>query len=131
MPRRKVDSAVGEMIRTAMKPPATETYPFGPAKVSERFRGKLEIDPVKCTGCSICEIVCPAHIVTMVPIGTRKVGDREVEVRRPVFDLYGCISCGECVDDCRFGALSLSKKFELATKDKDSLVMRSALESVG
>jgi len=129
--RRKIGAALVEAAKTALRPPVTETYPMGPAVVAERFRGKLDIDPVKCTGCSICEIVCPAHVVTMVPIGTRKVGDREVEVKRPIFDLYGCISCGQCVDDCKFGALVLTKEFELATKDEQSLVMRKAVENVG
>ena len=131
MARRKIGAALVEAAKTALRPPVTETYPMGPAVVAERFRGKLDIDPVKCTGCSICEIVCPAHVVTMVPIGTRKVGDREVEVKRPIFDLYGCISCGQCVDDCKFGALVLTKEFELATKDEQSLVMRKAVENVG
>jgi NADH-quinone oxidoreductase subunit I len=98
--------------------------------VAERFRGKLEIDPVKCTGCKICQIVCPAFVISMVTVGKRKVGEREVEIQRPVFDLFNCISCGQCVDDCRFEALRLTKRFELATTDKKALIMREAAESV-
>ena len=118
------------MVRTLFKPPVTKKYPFGPPEVAERFRGKLDIDPVKCTGCGICSIVCPATVITMVDLGKRKVGDREIPVKRPLFDLYSCISCGQCVEDCRFGALALSKQFELAVKDKNMLVMRKAIESV-
>jgi formate hydrogenlyase subunit 6/NADH:ubiquinone oxidoreductase subunit I len=127
--QRKIGNALLESIRTAFRPPVTKKYPFGPAQVAERFRGKLEIDPVKCTGCKICMIVCPAAVITMVVTGTRKVGDREIEVQRPIFDLYNCISCGQCVDDCRFGALYLTKNFELATNDKSSLVMKKAIEN--
>lgn len=130
MPQRKIGEAILEMVRTAFERPVTKEYPFGPAKVAERFRGKLEVDPVKCTGCKICEIVCPASAVEMVVVGKRKVGDREIEIQRPVFNLYTCISCGQCVDDCRFGALRLSRRFELATKDKSTLMMREAAESV-
>ncbi len=127
MSRRKIGGALGEMFRTAVSPPVTEEYPFGPAVVSERFRGRLDVDPVKCTGCGVCEIVCPASVITMVPTGKRKVGEREIETKRPVFDLYTCISCGQCVEDCRFDALWLTKTFELAVFDKQSLVMRKAL----
>jgi len=127
MSRRKVGGALGEMLRTAVSPPVTEEYPFGPAVVSERFRGRLDIDPVKCTGCGVCEIVCPASVITMVPTGKRKVGEREIEVKKPIFDLYTCISCGQCVEDCRFDALWLTKTFELAVFDKQSLVMKKAL----
>ena len=118
------------MFRTGLQRPVTEEYPFGRKVVSDRFRGKLDIDPVKCTGCSVCEIVCPAGVITMVPVGKKHFGDREVEVRKPSFDLYTCISCGECVDECRFGALTLTHDFELAVFKKESLIMKKAL-SVG
>ncbi|HKT21846.1 MAG TPA: 4Fe-4S binding protein [Nitrososphaerales archaeon] len=128
MARKKIGGALGEMFRTALEPPVTEVYPFGRKAVAERFRGRLDIDPVKCTGCSICEIVCPAGVITMVPVGKKTIGSREVDVKRPSFDLYTCISCGQCVDDCRFGALTLTHDFELAVFDKKSLVMKKALK---
>jgi formate hydrogenlyase subunit 6/NADH:ubiquinone oxidoreductase subunit I len=130
MPRRKVAGALVEMVKTAFQRPVTKKYPFGPAQVAERFRGKLDVDPVKCTGCRICQIVCPAYAVEMVTVGKRKVGDNEIEIQRPIFDLYTCISCGQCVDDCKFGALTLTKEFELATPKKESLIMRKAAENV-
>ncbi len=130
MARTKIGEALVEMVHNVFRRRVTVRYPFGPPRVAKRFRGKLDIDPAKCTGCGVCEIVCPASVVSMITVGTRAVGDRQVEVRRPVFDLFGCISCGQCVDDCRFGALSLTKSFELATTDKDSLIMRKAMPSV-
>ncbi|MDE1857539.1 MAG: 4Fe-4S binding protein [Thaumarchaeota archaeon] len=128
MPRKKLGGALGEMFKTALEPPVTEQYPFGRKVVAERFRGRLDVDPVKCTGCSVCEVVCPAGVITMVPVGKKTIGSREVEVKRPSFDLYTCISCGQCVDDCRFGALTLTHDFELAVFDKKSLIMKKALQ---
>lgn len=130
MARKAVGKALGEMLRNVLERPVTENYPFEPAKVSQRFRGKLDIDPAKCTGCGVCKNSCPAGVIEMVPVGTRKVGNREIENRRPVFDLYTCISCGQCVDDCRFEALELTGGFELAVFDKESLVMKKALKVV-
>ncbi len=126
-PRRKISSAMGEMFRTVLKHPVTAQYPFGKTTLPQRFRGKLDIDPVKCTGCSICEIVCPADVITMVPVGKKTIGSREVEIKRPTFDLWTCISCGQCVEDCKFGALSLTHEFELAVFKKESLEMKKAL----
>jgi formate hydrogenlyase subunit 6/NADH:ubiquinone oxidoreductase subunit I len=128
MPRKKVGGALGEMFRTVLERPVTVQYPFGKVAVTERFRGKLDIDPVKCTGCSICEIVCPAGVITMVPVGKKVVGSREVDIKRPTFDLYTCISCGQCVDDCKFGALALNHDFELAVFKKESLKMTKGLK---
>jgi formate hydrogenlyase subunit 6/NADH:ubiquinone oxidoreductase subunit I len=128
MARNKVGEALGEMLRTALERPVTEEYPFGKKVVAERFRGKLDIDPVKCTGCSVCEVVCPAGVITMVPVGTKSIVARTVEVKRPEFELYSCISCGQCVDDCRFGALTLTHDFELAVFKKESLRMAKAVD---
>jgi len=127
-PRRKVAGAIPEMFRTMFERPVTAEYPFAKTTITERFRGKLDVDPVKCTGCSICEIVCPAGVITMLPVGKKTVGSREVEIKRPTFDLYTCISCGQCVDDCKFGALTLTHDFELAVFKKKSLVMGKALK---
>ena len=126
-PRRKIASAMGEMFRTILEQPVTAQYPFGKTSLPQRFRGKLDVDPVKCTGCSICEIVCPAGVITMVPVAKKTIGSRQVDIKRPIFDLYTCISCGQCVDDCRFGALTLTHAFELAVFDKETLRMEKAL----
>lgn len=124
--RRGAGVVIPQMFRTMLETPNTRTYPYQKVDLPLRFRGKLDIDPEKCTGCQVCSFICPASVITMVDLGTRKVGDRELPVKRPLFDLASCIFCGECVDNCAFKALEMTKQFELATADKKSLIMNKA-----
>ena len=129
MPRktnRKTGVAIPEMFRTMLEAPNTRKYPYQQVVLPLRFRGKLDVDPEKCTGCQVCAMVCPASVITMIDLGTRKVGDRELPVKRPLFDLATCIFCGECVDNCAFKALEMTKQFELATPHKEDLIMDKA-----
>ncbi|WP_067046800.1 NADH-ubiquinone oxidoreductase-F iron-sulfur binding region domain-containing protein [Methanofollis ethanolicus] len=60
----------------------------------------LEIDPEVCTGCTLCEKVCP-------------VGAASGEKKRPhVIDKKACVTCGSCLDVCRFKAIKVVRRSE-------------------
>jgi NADH:ubiquinone oxidoreductase subunit F (NADH-binding) len=54
-----------------------------------------EIDPERCTGCTLCARRCPEQIIT----GERKQPHQ--------LDLARCIKCGICYDACKFDAVAI------------------------
>lgn len=55
-----------------------------------------EIDPEKCTGCTLCSRKCPVDAITGKVKGLH------------VIDQDKCIKCGNCLAACKFGAVSCS-----------------------
>ncbi len=56
----------------------------------------VKIDTLKCIGCEACTFVCPVSVLEVVDMKCR-VKD-------------GCISCGKCVNECPFEAITLIKE---------------------
>jgi len=85
---------------------ATRKYPFESPLVTPEFRGKIEIDPVKCVGCGACTRICPPKALT--------IGNEGDEIVLKYFE-GRCIFCGMCAYVCPQKAITVSKEFELAT----------------
>ncbi|HOP12759.1 NADH-quinone oxidoreductase subunit NuoF [Lentimicrobium sp.] len=65
-----------------------------PAKVCKKLL-TYEVDPEKCTGCTVCAKNCPTHAID----GDRK----QIHFIRQ----DACIRCGECYSRCKFDAIKI------------------------
>lgn len=117
---KKPGKMISEVLKSVLKKPATEQYPFVKTEKPAKFRGKLKFDAAKCIGCKICMKDCPANAITI-----NKVGEKQFEA---VIDLDKCIYCAQCVDSCPKKALEASKEFELAQLDKKKLKVKINVE---
>jgi len=106
-------------IKYLLKIPYTRMVPkTHPPFKTENIRGRHVLDMNKCTGCTMCQQVCPANAIDMVEVeGEWKQNPRK---RFPRIDMHKCTFCGLCVEYCPFKALSMTNLtgFELYVRDK-------------
>jgi len=80
-----------------------------PVETPYGFRGKIEYNKEKCTGCQLCIKVCPCEAIEFKP-----------EEKKIKIYLSRCCFCSQCNDICPFGCLTMSNEFLLADADKYS-----------
>ena len=80
-----------------------------PIETPEGFRGKIQYDKEKCTGCRLCIKVCPSSAIEF----------KEKEKKIKIY-LARCTFCSQCNDVCPVNCLSMSNEFLLADADKYS-----------
>ncbi len=118
-----VAATIGKVIKYLFRKPYTRLVPESqPPLKLENTRGRHVLDMSKCTGCSMCQAVCPANSIDMVFVeGNWPQNKRS---RFPRIDLHKCTFCGLCVEYCPFSALSMTDLtgFELYTRDKSSTI---------
>lgn len=104
----------------------TLEYPEIKRPVSDKFRGKIEFlydenGKTKCTGCGLCQKVCPCK--DLIKIERSKDESGKLKVDKYEMNMSQCIFCGNCVSYCPAGALKMTKNYELASLNKKDLVL--------
>lgn len=94
--------------------PVTLEYPEKNRFQSDAFRGKPEVSG--CVGCGICKKVCPSNAIDFVK-------DENGNVVSYTFDLNKCILCGNCMYYCPHNAIKMTGEFELASENKNELLL--------
>lgn len=91
---------------------ATESYPYGAARVSEHFRGRPSFDLERWTDARPAAEACPTGAISL----------RDRDYSREVTIDYGrCNFCGLCAEASE-GAVVQTREFELAALDRRDLV---------
>jgi len=89
----------------------TIAYPKkAPPPVSARFRGRPAIDTAGCSpSCRLCAEACPVTAIDPV---------------NRTLDLGRCLFCTDCTDACPTGALSFTRDYRLAVRNRPDLLLR-------
>jgi formate hydrogenlyase subunit 6/NADH:ubiquinone oxidoreductase subunit I len=90
-----------------------------PLDMFTNFRGYVQNDLSKCTGCGACVPTCPVKALDFKsetkPDGTINVQDFKINLGK-------CFSCNACIEVCPESSLFYSKDFELVADKPEGLV---------
>lgn len=102
-----------EILANLVRKPVTLKYPVArEVTVAPGFRGKHYADLMKCIGCSLCAVDCPANAITMEKLPQPlKQNQRGIF---PVVDYGKCVFCYQCVFVCPVKAYIVTEVFEMA-----------------
>lgn len=126
---RSLVTGLGITARYGFSPKSivTEEYPNNrdTLKFPPRFRGRVSLPhdadgEHKCTACTMCEKACPNGSISI--LATKNVTGKRV-LGKFVYRLSQCTMCNLCIEVCPFGAIEMSHEFELATENKEDLVL--------
>jgi NADH-quinone oxidoreductase subunit I len=126
---------IRHFFRTMVGGGVTVRYPEKRRKIEPGWRGlhQLKKRPdggPKCVGCELCSAVCPSKAIKVVA-GDGDAPGVEKQCDRYEIDLLRCIFCGMCVEACPKDAITMTRIYELADKNRDCfLAERDALLAV-
>lgn len=114
-------------LRQTLRRPVTLNYPYESLRMTERFRGHVDLIPSEETGepncivCMACQKACPSNCIQVE--GEKPEGATRRFPTLFLLDFTTCSLCGLCVESCKFNALKYSSDYNLVSLRKEDYQM--------
>lgn len=114
-------------IRYFFKPIVTVQYPHETLKMYPRYRGHIDLildqetNDNRCIVCGMCQKSCPSACISLD--GEKREGHKNKVLTSFMLDFTTCSLCGLCVEVCPVTALDFSKRYNLASRDKNEYII--------
>jgi len=92
------------------RPPLTGRYPAEPAVLGPTMRGLPQLDPARCDSSATCVTACPTDAIVLTAATW-------------AIDVGRCVFCGACEAACPQDAIRLGRRFELASRTREALIL--------
>lgn len=93
----------------------TISYPETELELPKGYRGAIQLDEEKCTGCGLCVMDCPANGLELVK--------ESKSVYKLIHYPARCAYCGQCEHACHSQAIFHSNQLTGSTTDPDSIIV--------
>ncbi|MDA3970546.1 MAG: 4Fe-4S dicluster domain-containing protein [Desulfobulbaceae bacterium] len=103
--------------------PITLQYPHEVLVMTPRYRGHIQLvkNPEtgthQCISCGLCQKGCPSGCITVR--GEKREGVKGKVLVQYDLDFTTCSLCGQCIENCKPGAIEFSLEYNLASTRKE------------
>ncbi len=117
---------MGITIKNFFQPVVTFQYPYETTRIPDRYRGHIELladeeGNARCVACGMCQRACPSGCITVAG-KKREDGGKGKVVSAYRLDFTKCSLCGQCVESCKFDAITFSREYNLASTRKEDFI---------
>lgn len=108
---------MGVTVQRLWRPVVTVQYPRKQLKLSDAYRGHIELkrfqdtETHKCIACGACQRNCPSGVIKVQGIKEHATANKTAT--HFVIDYSRCSLCGLCVEVCPTETLKYSMEYEL------------------
>jgi NADH-quinone oxidoreductase subunit I len=103
----------------------TLQYPEERWEVPERYRGFLHNDINTCIVCNMCVKMCPMDCISLESV---RGADKKPVLASYDINVGRCMFCGLCVEVCPPKSLKHTGGYEMASVERDELILRFVKE---